>query len=536
MGEGRAHWMAPRSWLPMLGGIAAGVALWWAAAAVFHSLRVIPTPPAVLRQMVADRSSYVANGAVTLHEAFVGFLWGNAVAIVLGVLFVQFPRVERSLLRVAVATYCIPLVTIGPILVVVLPGDGPKEALAALSVFFTTLLSTIQGLRSANPAALDVVHSLGGSEMKAFRLVRIPSALPSLCAAMRIAAPAALLGAVIGEYFGASQGLGVALVQAQSSFEVARSWGLAAFLALLAGILYGLASLAARLLVPWAGQDPTVGVGAAGKPKRGGLASAGGRLLRATAYLALSLLAGIGFWYLLLRAFRLGDYFAKTPLDVWHYLVSDPAAAGNRAELAAALRVTMLDAGIGYGFGTLLAVVAALGMVACPPMERAFLPSAIFLRSIPIVAIAPLISLVFGRGLLGVTVVVSSVVFFPTLVYVLAGLRDSPRPAGEVVAAFGGSRLTVACKVQFWYSLPSLFTSARNAVPAALGGAILVEWLSTGRGAGNLLVVSYSESQFDTLWAGSVVLIALSVACYAALGLAENAVASRLGTAAPGVR
>jgi ABC-type nitrate/sulfonate/bicarbonate transport system permease component len=90
--------------------------------------------------------------------------------------------------------------------------------------------------------------------------------------------------------------------------------------------------------------------------------------------------------------------------------------------------------------------------------------------------------------------------------------------------------------VRFWYSLPSLFTSARNAIPAALGGAILVEWLSSGKGAGNLLVVSYSESQFDTLWAGSVVLIAASVAGYAALGVLENAVAGRLGTAAPGPR
>ena len=106
-----------------------------------------------MRQMVSDRSSLAANGAVTLREAAWGFLWGNAAALVLGAVFVQFPRAERSLLRVAVATYCIPLVTIGPILVVVLPGDEPKEALAALSVFFTTLLGTIQGLRSANPAA-----------------------------------------------------------------------------------------------------------------------------------------------------------------------------------------------------------------------------------------------------------------------------------------------------------------------------------------------------------------------------------------------
>jgi ABC-type nitrate/sulfonate/bicarbonate transport system permease component len=521
-----------RSSLPVVAGLGALLVLWWAAAAIFTALRVVPSPPAVFRQMIADRASYLANGATTLREAFVGFCWGNAFAIVLGGLFVQYPLVERSLLRVAVASYCIPLVAIGPILVVVLPGDGPKEALAALAVFFTSLLCTIQGLRSANPSALDVVRSLGGNEAKIFRWVRVPSALPSLCAGLRISAPAALLGAVIGEYFGANQGLGVALVQAQSSFEVARSWGIALFMALLAGLLYGLASAATRLLVPWAGQDATVAAGAVAGPVSAGLAARGARVASALSYLLLSLGIGIGLWYLLLRVFRLDDYFAKTPLDVWHYLVSDPAASGNRAELAAALRVTFADAGVGYCCGAGVAVVAAVLMVAFPTLERTCMPAAVFMRSIPILAITPLVSLVFGRGLLGVTVVVSSVVFFPTLVYVLSGLRDSPRAAGEVVSAFGGSRLAVARKVRFWYSLPSLFTSARNAIPAALGGAILAEWLSTGRGAGNLLVVSYSESQFDTLWSGSVVLIGISVGCYAALGILENAVASRLGTVA----
>jgi len=529
MPEAPARWPAARSWLPLAGGLVALLALWWLAAGLLRAQRVVPTPLAVLGQLIADRASYVANGATTLREAAVGFLVGNAAAVLLGALFVQFPLAERILLRVAVAAYCIPLVTLGPILVVVLPGDGPKVALAALAVFFTTLLGTLQGLRSANPAALDVVRALGGGEARAFLQVRVPSALPSLGAALRIAAPAALLGAVIGEYFGASQGLGVALVQAQSSFEVARTWGLAAVLALLAGLLYALAAALTRVLVPWAGRDD-VAVAWAEPPARA--ASGWGRLGRTAAFPALSLAVGIGGWYLLLRAFRLSDYFAKTPLDVWHYLVSDPAAAANRAELAAALRITCLDAGLGYGFGTLGAVLAALAMAAWPPLERAFLPGALAVRSVPMVALAPLVALVFGRGLVGVTVIVSAVVFFPTLVYVLAGLRDAPRAAGEVVAAGGGSRLMVIRKVRAWYSLPSLFTSARNAVPAALGGAILAEWLSTGRGAGNLLVVAYSESQFDTLWSGSVVLIGLSLACYGALGALERAVAARLGTGA----
>lgn len=513
--------------VPAAAGALVILVAWWGAALVFARLRVIPTPPAVFHQMYLDRAAYLANGATTLREALVGFCWGAGFAVLLGAVFVASPFVERSLLRIAVASYCIPLVAVSPILVVVLPGDGPKEALAALAVFFSTLLCTIQGLRSANPSSLDLVRSLGGSGAKAFRLVRVPSALPSLGVALRIAAPAALLGAVIGEYFGASQGLGVALVQAQSSFEVERSWGFALCLALLAGTLYAGAALISRLAAPWAASEALAG----SEPAGPGAPSRPARALRSAAFFVWSLLLAVALWYLLLRVFRLDHYFAKTPLDVWRYLFTDPEAPGNRRELAAAVGTTLGDAGIGYACGTVIAVLVAVAMVAAPAWERAVMPAAVFMRSIPLVAVTPLVALVFGRGLLGVTAIVSSVVFFPTLVYVLGGLRAAPRASAEVVTALGGSRLAVIRKVRFWYGLPSLFTSARNAIPAALGGAILAEWLATGQGAGNLLVTAYSESRFDTLWSGSVVLIVLSAGCYTGLGILETRVAARWGPA-----
>ena len=157
------------------------------------------------------------------------------------------------------------------------------------------------------------------------------------------------------------------------------------------------------------------------------------------------------------------------------------------------------------------------------------MPTAIVLRSIPIVAMAPLITLVFGRGLLGVTVVVGLVTFFPTLVLLVAGLRSAPTRACEIVESFGGSAVTVARKVRIPYALPSLFAAARIAVPAGIGGATLVEWLSTGSGLGNLLVLSYSASRFNELWSASVVIVAISVMFYAAVGILEAVALRRSG-------
>ncbi len=205
-------------------------------------------------------------------------------------------------------------------------------------------------------------------------------------------------------------------------------------------------------------------------------------------------------------------------------------AADHRAEILDALGVTLIDAGTGYLAGTAVAMIVAAIMAIVPAVEQAIMPSAIVLRSIPIVAMAPLIALVFGRGLVGVTVVVGLVTFFPTLVYLVSGLRSAPERACEIVVSLGGSRFAVARKVRVVYALPALFAAARIAVPAAIGGATLAEWLSTGQGIGNLLVLSYSASKFTTLWSASVVVVALSVGFYAAIGLVEGALLRRYGT------
>ena len=110
--------------------------------------------------------------------------------------------------------------------------------------------------------------------------------------------------------------------------------------------------------------------------------------------------------------------------------------------------ITLVDAGTGYVVGTLAAVGVAIAMAMLPALEHAVMPTAIVLQLIPIVAMAPLIALVFGRGLIGVTIVVGLVTFFPTLVLVIAGLRSAPAQACDVILSCGGSRLTAMRKVQ----------------------------------------------------------------------------------------
>ena len=185
-----------------------------------------------------DRSFYVPHLRTTIVEAAWGYLIGNAAAIVMAGLVVLVRPLSAVLERVGVAVYCLPLLALGPILQIVAPGSTTKVALAALAVFFTTMVCCIVGLRSADPASIDVVHAAGGGRRRAFFTVRVPAALPALFAGLRIAAPAALLGAIVGEYLGGRRGLGVAMIQSQSSFDVARTWGLALVMGLTVGLVY----------------------------------------------------------------------------------------------------------------------------------------------------------------------------------------------------------------------------------------------------------------------------------------------------------
>jgi ABC-type nitrate/sulfonate/bicarbonate transport system permease component len=119
-------------------------------------------------------------------------------------------------------------------------------------VFFTTLVGAMLGIRSADKTSLDLVRAYGGGRWSQLVKVRLQYALPALFAGLRIAAPAAVLGAIIGEYLGGERGIGIALTVAQQGLRFERTWALALVAAALAGVGYALTALVGRLLTPWA--------------------------------------------------------------------------------------------------------------------------------------------------------------------------------------------------------------------------------------------------------------------------------------------
>ena len=230
-----------------------GVLLLWELLAVTVTAHAVPTPPATIRRLFEDGwAFYGPNIRSTGWEALRGFFWGNVMAIALAVVVILAPPLERLVTQIGVISYCLPVVAVGPILTVILNGDAPVVAMAALLVFFTTLIGVLAGLRAADRTSLDLVLAYGGGRWMQLVKVRLIAALPSSFAALKIAAPSAVLGAIVGEFLGqVDNGLGPAMVIAQQQLQTERTWGVALVAGALAASGYGVVSLVARFAVPW---------------------------------------------------------------------------------------------------------------------------------------------------------------------------------------------------------------------------------------------------------------------------------------------
>lgn len=258
-----------RGRLTGLAGVGLTIAIWWIlAATVFASVGArpdgsggaIPTPLQVVEQLIEDGFGfYFRNGSVTVLEAGLGFLWGNLIALVLAAIALTLPKLDSLASQMAIISYLVPIVAIGPIVRLVVGSPSPGEpagaavVLASLSVLFTTYIGAVTGVRSTDRKILDVVTAYGGNSIDKLFKVQLLSALPSVFAAFKIAAPAAFLGAILGEYVGGTDvGFGPAMVNAQQSLEVARVWGVALISGLLAGLGYWFFGVLGRVLAPWA--------------------------------------------------------------------------------------------------------------------------------------------------------------------------------------------------------------------------------------------------------------------------------------------
>jgi len=214
---------------------------------------LLPAPSDVAASLWTDRGLLWDNFTVTAGEVLLGI----AVALVAGVLLAVAIHLSRTLRRATypllVASQTIPIVIVAPLLVAWLGYDlAPKLAIVGLICFFPVVVTTLDGLAGVDPDLRKLMRTLDASRLQTLRHVEAPAALPALLSGAKIAVTIAVIGAVLAEQAGSSNGLGHLILQSIPQFETARSWSAVVVLAAFAIVLFGALALAERQLVPWA--------------------------------------------------------------------------------------------------------------------------------------------------------------------------------------------------------------------------------------------------------------------------------------------
>lgn len=229
------------------------VALWQAVIWATGIERfILPGPAAVADSLFRDAAYLAENALVTAGEILAGLAFGILLGCWTAIGMAASRGLRDWMLPVLIASQAIPVFALAPILVLWFGfGMWPKIVMATLIIYFPVTAAFFDGLRRSEPGWLDLASTMGSSRWRILRHIRIPAALPSLASGIRVATAVAPIGAVVGEWVGASAGLGHVMVQSRAQADEPRMFAALFILAVVAVGLYVAVDHLLRLLLPW---------------------------------------------------------------------------------------------------------------------------------------------------------------------------------------------------------------------------------------------------------------------------------------------
>lgn len=230
------------------------VAIWQAVILVFAPPAfMLPAPVDVLAALRDRPSLWRVDAVTTLTESLIGLVAGTLLGIGLALLMSLLPVSRRLLLPVMVVSQALPVFAIAPILALWFGfGLASKVVMATIAIFFPVASAFHDGLTRTDPGLLDLARLYGAGRADEVAILRVPSALPALVTGVRLAAVYAPIGALIGEWVGASSGLGYAMLHANARAQTDVVFAALFLLAAMSVLLRALVDLATRNLTPWA--------------------------------------------------------------------------------------------------------------------------------------------------------------------------------------------------------------------------------------------------------------------------------------------
>jgi putative hydroxymethylpyrimidine transport system permease protein len=235
-------------------GVAIGlVVIWQAVVLVFGPPSyILPSPADVFRALMARPDLWRVHAVTTLTETLIGLVTGTLLGAGLALFMAFLPPSRHILLPVMVVSQALPVFAIAPILVLWFGfGISSKVVMATVAIFFPVASTFYDGLQRTDPGLLDLARLYGAGQARQVTLLRLPSALPALVTGVRVAAVYAPVGALFGEWVGASSGLGYAMLQANGRAQIDVVFASLFLLAAMSILVRAAVDLATRNLTPW---------------------------------------------------------------------------------------------------------------------------------------------------------------------------------------------------------------------------------------------------------------------------------------------
>jgi NitT/TauT family transport system permease protein len=226
----------------------------WEAAVVGLAIDpfYLPSIRVVAAAMQAQSGSYLDAYLVTLAEAALGFAMGGLVGVASALLFTRLPMVKDMVLPIFIVSQTVPVIAFGAIVVLWFGNTlMAKAAIAFYLTFFPVTINTLAGIAAVDARQVALLRSFGAGQGVVMRKLLLPAALPRIFTALRLSASLALAGAIVGEWFGATRGVGAMLLAAMFNEQIVSLWASILVAAAVGGTLFATVALAERAMVFW---------------------------------------------------------------------------------------------------------------------------------------------------------------------------------------------------------------------------------------------------------------------------------------------
>ena len=213
---------------------------------------MLPSPVDVVKAFVDNFEIMMKQAAVTLQETFYGLAIGISIAFIIASLMDRFNWLYKALYPVLVVTQTIPTIAIAPLLVLWMGfGMAPKITLVVITTFFPIAIGLLNGFGSVDTDAVNLMRAMGANRLKIFRYVKLPNAIPSFFSGLRVSSAYAVVGAVVSEWLGGFEGLGVYMTRVKKAYAFDKMFAVIVFISAISLVLMGIVTLMEKAAMLW---------------------------------------------------------------------------------------------------------------------------------------------------------------------------------------------------------------------------------------------------------------------------------------------